>query len=55
MTIPPTPAPTPAPAPYTASSAHFTRHPMCDCGACCDACGHQGCTSQSPEVRGDSD
>ena len=24
-----------------------TRHPMCNCGACCDQCGHdRGCMSQ---------
>lgn len=38
--------------PYTPPPPHLTRHPMCDCGTCCDACGHDNCTSQSPEVTG---
>lgn len=29
-----------------------TRHPMCDCGACCDQCGHdRGCMSREENQR----
>ncbi|MEU9754362.1 hypothetical protein AB0D90_14650 [Streptomyces althioticus] len=39
--------------PYTPPPRHLTRHRMCDCGTCCDACGHyEGCMSRSPEVTG---
>ncbi|MGW7504359.1 hypothetical protein ACWGIR_22900 [Streptomyces albidoflavus] len=42
--------PTTAPDATTTLPADARRHPLCDCGACCDACGHTGCTSQSAEA-----
>lgn len=33
--------------PFVPLVMNQTRHPMCDCGACCDQCGHdKGCMSQ---------